>query len=179
MFERFTDDARHAVVGAQAEARALKATRIESVHLFLGVLVAADSQLAELLREEGHTRESVLAEMARSAALGDVDARALESIGIDLDAVRTNLEASFGEGALDHADGDERGWFRLKTGHIALTAGSKKVLKQSLREALANKDSEIRCEHILLALISTADRSFTAVVRDPDRLRNRLAARAA
>lgn len=58
MFERFTDEARHAVVAAQTEARKLEATRIETIHLFLGVLGTAGPELTEVLSAEGYTRES-------------------------------------------------------------------------------------------------------------------------
>lgn len=179
MFERFTDEARHAVVAAQAEARALKATRIETAHLFMGILDTAGSDLAAILRDEGYTRDTVLAELAKGQSLGAGDARALESIGIDLEAVRANLEASFGEGALDRTDDNKRSRFGRTTGHIAFASASKRALKLSLREALARKDSEIRCEHILLGLIRGADEKFTVVVDDPDRLRRRLESRAA
>ena len=179
MFERFTDDARHAVVAAQAEARRLKATRIETVHLFMGILDTAGSDVIEILRDEGYTRETVLAELAKGQALGDRDARALESIGIDLEAVRANLEASFGEGALDGVDESRRRWFGRATGHIAFASASKKALELSWREARARKESKVSCEHILLGLIRGADVKFTAVVDDPYRLRRRLDAQAA
>lgn len=174
MFEKFTSDAREAVVAAQREARDLKATRIEAVHVFLGVIAHAGPGLSSALEEQGYTSDSVRAALSDGVALGERDAEALESIGIDLDAVRASLEATFGEGALDHPTPERRGWMRRKTGHIAFASGAKKALELSLREAIARKDQEIRCEHLLLGLIRGADEGFTAVVTEPDRLRARI-----
>jgi ATP-dependent Clp protease ATP-binding subunit ClpA len=50
MFERFTDEARSVVVGAQKHARELKSQRIATVHLLLGMLDHGDSRPAEVLR---------------------------------------------------------------------------------------------------------------------------------
>ncbi|SNT37678.1 Clp protease N-terminal domain-containing protein [Rhodococcoides kyotonense] len=174
MFERFTGRARMAVVAAQEQARATKSPRIEAVHVFLGVLDTADSGLRSLLEREGYTVDSVRATLSTDSELGDGDAKALESIGIDLDAVRASLEASFGEGALDEPTQDKRGWLGRRTGHLAFAPASKKAIELSLREAIQRKDSEIRSEHLLLGLIRGADDGFTAVVRDPDGLRNRI-----
>lgn len=179
MFEKFTDEARHAVVAAQTEARTLGADRIGTDHLFLGVIVSARPGLTDLLGSEGYTRDAVLRNIAGSATLGDRDARALESIGIDLDAVRSSLEATFGEGALDRSETTQRGWLRRRTGHIAFAPASKRALQHSLREVIARNGAEIRCEHLVLGLISVGDAAFAAVVPNPDRLRERLVAEGA
>ncbi|WP_072804471.1 Clp protease N-terminal domain-containing protein [Rhodococcoides yunnanense] len=174
MFERFTTEARVAVIGAQEFARESTASRIEPQHVFLGVLDAADDSLKALLADEGYTVDTVKAEISKKNALGDADAQALETIGIDLSAVRASLDASFGEGALDRSTADKRSWFGKKTGHIAFAPASKKALELSLREAIARKDSEIRCQHLLLGLIRGADDGFTALVVNPDHLRARI-----
>ena len=169
MFEKFTSDAREAVIAAQREARHLKATRIEPVHVFLGVIASAKPGLRDALEGEGYTSESVRSRLSDGIALGDGDSKALESIGIDLDAVRASLEATFGEGALDRPADEKRGWLRRKSGQIA-----KKALELALREAIAHKDSQIRCEHLLLGLLRGADEGFLEIVRQPDRLRERI-----
>ncbi|AYJ51019.1 Clp protease N-terminal domain-containing protein [Rhodococcus sp. P1Y] len=174
MFEKFTADAREAVVAAQQEAHALGATRIRTVHVFLGVIVHAGPGLRSALEDEGYTAASVRSTVTDAVALGEKDAEALGSIGIDLGAVRASLEATFGEGALDRPAPEKRGWLNRKTGHIPFDAGAKKALELSLREAIARKDSEIRCEHLLLGLIRGADASFTAVVDEPSTLRARI-----
>ena len=174
MFEKFTSDAREAVIAAQREARHLKATRIEPVHVFLGVIASAKPGLRDALEGEGYTSESVRSRLSDGIALGDGDSKALESIGIDLDAVRASLESTFGEGALDRPADEKRGWLRRKSGHIAFASGAKKALELALREAIAHKDSQIRCEHLLLGLLRGADEGFLEIVRQPDRLRERI-----
>jgi ATP-dependent Clp protease ATP-binding subunit ClpC len=113
MFERFTDRARLAVGLAQEEARRLNHNYIGTEHILLG-----------LIREgEG------------------VAARALESLGISLEAVRQQVEKIIGRGQ------------QAPSGHIPFTPRAKKVLELSLREAKALGHNYIGTEHILLGLI--------------------------
>src|SRR6059036_3775539 len=113
MFERFTDRARRVVVLAQEEARMLNHNYIGTEHILLG-----------LIREgEG------------------VAAKALESLGISLDAVRQQVEKIIGRGQ------------QAPSGHIPFTPRAKKVLELSLREALQLGHNYIGTEHILLGLI--------------------------
>ncbi len=113
MFERFTDRARNVVVLAQEEARLLNHNYIGTEHLLLG-----------LIREsEG------------------IAAKALVSLGVELDAVREQVEEIVGRGA------------REPSGHIPFTPRAKKVLELSLREALQLGHNYIGTEHILLGMI--------------------------
>ena len=111
MFERFTAGARQIVVRAQSEARQLDHGFIGCEHLLLALL-AGDEPAADVLREHELTPERVRAELirmmgvppARPADLLNVlDREALASIGIDLDVVRSRIEATFGPGALTRA----------------------------------------------------------------------------
>jgi ClpA/ClpB-like protein len=113
MFERFTDRARRVVVLAQEEAAGLNHNYIGTEHILLG-----------LIRE----REGVAA-------------KALESLGISLEAVRAQVEEIIGQGQ------------SAPTGHIPFTPRAKKVLELSLREALQLGHNYIGTEHILLGLI--------------------------
>ena len=113
MFERFTDRARNVVVLAQEEARLLKHNYIGTEHILLG-----------LVREsEG------------------IAAKALQALGIGLEAVREQVQEIIGTG--QHAP----------SGTIPFTPRAKKVLELSLREAMQLGDSYIGTEHILLGLI--------------------------
>jgi ATP-dependent Clp protease ATP-binding subunit ClpA len=113
MFERFTDRARRVVVLAQEEARKLNHSYIGTEHLLLG-----------LVREgEG------------------VAARALESLGISLQAVRRDVEEMVGRGPQPAA------------GHIPFTPRAKKVLELSLRESNQLGHNYIGTEHILLGML--------------------------
>ena len=113
MFERFTDRARRVVVLAQEEARLLNHNYIGTEHMLLGLI---------------HEGEGVAA-------------KALESLGISLEAVRAQVEEIIGQGQ------------SAPTGHIPFTPRAKKVLELSLREALQLGHNYIGTEHILLGLI--------------------------
>jgi hypothetical protein len=114
MFERFTPDARAIVVQAQQHARRLGHNFIGGEHLLLSV-VSADHPASAVLAAHGITSEYVEAEILRwmgpgrgagseDAPLGGLDRDALASIGIDLDAVRARIEATFGPRAMAEAD---------------------------------------------------------------------------
>ena len=113
MFERFTPDARAIVVQAQQHARRLGHNFIGGEHLLLSV-VSADHPASTVLAAHGITPEYVEAELRRiglgrgagpgSGPLGSLDQEALASIGIDLEAVRARIEATFGPHAMAEAD---------------------------------------------------------------------------
>ncbi|MEY3277872.1 MAG: hypothetical protein RLZZ426_358 [Actinomycetota bacterium] len=113
MFERFTDRARRVVVLAQEEARMLNHNYIGTEHILLGLI---------------HEGEGVAA-------------KALESLNISLEAVRSQVEETIGQGQT------------APSGHIPFTPRAKKVLELSLREALQLGHNYIGTEHILLGLI--------------------------
>ncbi len=113
MFERFTDRARRVVVLAQEEARLLNHSYIGTEHILLGLI---------------HEGEGVAA-------------KALESLGISLEAVRNQVQDIIGQGGSS------------PSGHIPFTPRAKKVLELSLREALQLGHNYIGTEHILLGLI--------------------------
>ena len=109
MFERFSDGARLVVAQAQAEARRLGHHYIGCEHLLLAAAEASEPASA-VLREQGVTPERVEAEILRTIGrghaadpLGGLDREALAAIGIDLDAVRARIEATFGPDALTRA----------------------------------------------------------------------------
>ncbi|MFC8042458.1 Clp protease N-terminal domain-containing protein [Nocardia sp. NPDC057353] len=168
MFERFSRQARVAVVTAQEDARELRSPVIDVQHLLLGLLGSAEPALTALLAESGVTRAGVAAELAgrgRGEPLGEEDAAALRSIGIDLDAVRASLAAGFGADALDRAAPEPRGRFgRWTGGHIPFTRDAKKVLELALREALARKDRSIESGHLLLGVVRGANAVTTELL---------------
>jgi ATP-dependent Clp protease ATP-binding subunit ClpC len=113
MFERFTDRARRVVVLAQEEARLLNHNYIGTEHILLGLISEGEG----------------------------VAAKALESLGVSLDSVRSQVEEIIGTGSSS------------PQGHIPFTPRAKKVLELSLREALQLGHNYIGTEHILLGLI--------------------------
>ena len=89
MLERFSGDARTVVVHAQRHARRLGHRYIGCEHLLLA-LVGIDQPASGI--------------GAGAGLFADLDRDALASIGIDLDAVRARIDASFGPDALTRAD---------------------------------------------------------------------------
>jgi ATP-dependent Clp protease ATP-binding subunit ClpC len=101
------------VVLAQEEARLLNHNYIGTEHILLGLI---------------HEGEGVAA-------------RALESMDINLESVRSQVVEIIGQGS------------QAPSGHIPFTPRAKKVLELSLREALQLGHNYIGTEHILLGLI--------------------------
>ena len=136
MFDRFTDRARRVIVLAQDEARMLNHNYIGTEHLLLGLI---------------HEGEGVAA-------------KALESMGISLEAVREQVEEIIGQGQ------------QAPTGHIPFTPRAKKVLEYSMREALQINHPYIGTEHILLGLIREGEGVAAQVLiklgADLNRVRN-------
>ena len=118
MFERFTDRARRVVVQAQEEARTLDHNYVGPEHLLLGL-----------------AHESI----------GGVGPKALESLGISLEAVRQRVEEVTGRGE------------QAPSGHIPFTPQAKEVLKLALDEAVQLGHSYVGTEHVLLGLIREGD----------------------
>ena len=156
MFERFTDEARNAVVAAQREASALNHGWIGTEHLLLALLADADGRGGRVLRDFGVDVAWARSEVERIVGRGepDLDADALATLGIDLDAVRERVERTFGAGALSRRR-CRRGL--MTGGALPLTARAKKALELSLREAIAMGDDHIGSEHLLLGLAREGD----------------------
>lgn len=160
MFERFTVRARNVVRGAVVARDRLGHRNVGTEHLLLALLDEEKGSVAALLRQAGVDAERVTAEIDRKVGrdtveLGDRDAEALRSIGIDLAAVRSRVEESFGEGVLEPppAPSKRRGLFGGRDFSNRFSARAKKVLELSLREAIQLRHREIGPEHILLGLI--------------------------
>lgn len=149
MFERFTTEARDAVIAAQEIARDAHATSIDSRHILLALLVEPNSpRIASALTAIGADPTALTADVRDHLTSDDLDAEALGAIGIDLDAVRRRADALFGEGALGRGPRRE--------GHLPFTADAKKVLEVALREAIRLKSRSIDSRHILLGIIRSA-----------------------
>ena len=145
MFERFTAEARMAVVEAQIVARESGSVEIGPAHLLAGLVKTGVPLLAEL----GVSADDVAAELARIRRRGgvsDADVEALTEFGIDVEQIVAAVEQTHGEGALAGRLGP------AKRGHIPFTTQSKKTLELSLKEAVRLGDKHLGQEHILLAL---------------------------
>ncbi|HWD01900.1 MAG TPA: Clp protease N-terminal domain-containing protein [Amycolatopsis sp.] len=148
MFERFTQDARMAVVEAQIVAREAGAREIGPTDVLAGLTRTEDGRAVQLLGELGVSREDVQAELdrvRRRGGISDAEADALTEFGIDVEQIVERIEQTHGPGAL-------AGGGRRKRGHIPFTSDAKRTLELSLREAVKLGDNHLGQEHILLAL---------------------------
>jgi ATP-dependent Clp protease ATP-binding subunit ClpA len=161
VFERFTAGAREVVVGAQAEARELGHGTTGTEHLLLALLARPATQTAQVLARHGLGREQVREAVTALVGGDDLDAEALTTLGIDLDAVRDRVEATFGPGALSRG-----GRRREPGGHIPFTPRAKKVLELSLRETLALGSRSITEAHIALGLLREGQGLAAKVLHD-------------
>jgi len=138
VFERFTDRARRVVVLAQEEARMLDHNYIGTEHILLGLI---------------HEGEGVAAE-------------ALETLGIDAEAVRQQVEQIIGRGQ------------QAPPGHIPFTPRAKKVMELAGRESADLGHNYIGTEHILLGLIregeGVAAQVLVALGADLERVRQQV-----
>ena len=167
-FQRFARNARVAVMLAQEEARELCDRETGSQHLLLGILQAAGEELSAVLTGYGLTAEVVRARLAETSTGDqsfDEDADALSTIGIDLRAVRDSVARTFGADAFDSAL-SRSGRRRRARAHISFNHGAKKVLELGLREALAHKDNEIGCEHLLLGILRSGEKAAIDLITE-------------
>ncbi|WP_432512737.1 Clp protease N-terminal domain-containing protein [Kineococcus sp. SYSU DK001] len=164
MFERFTRNARTAVITAQEEARQLRHHRIGEEHVLLGCL--ATPSVAERILTGAGADLTTVREVVRRDGPPDDDAEALRSLGIDLEEVRRRAEASFGPGALDRAPRRRRLFGRGLPGHVPFDRSGKKVLEDSLRVALSLRHNYIGTEHVLLAMLGHTEGRAVRVLRE-------------
>jgi len=171
MFERFSPEAGEAVTSAQAEARRLHHNYIGTEHLLLGLMDQAHTLSGRLLAEHGLDRPGAEAAILRllgtaDCGPGELDADALETIGIDLSTIREKVEAAFGPGALDREPARTRTGRLISGRHAPFTARAKKVLELSLREALRLKSDRIADGHLLLGLLREGNGLAAKVMAD-------------
>ena len=147
-FDRFTAEAREALVLAQEEAARLRHPWLGTEHLLLGLLRRTDTRASLVLSSLGVTAASVERELvdelgpSRDLVLGDEDEEALRTLGIDLREVRRRVEQAFGPGALERARPG-------RCGHPMMPR-----LKQSLERAarVAPGGEPIDTDHLLVGM---------------------------
>jgi len=127
MWERFTERAKHVVSAAREEATRLGSEYVRTEHVLLG-----------LCREpEG------------------IAARALENLGVDIDALALEIEQQVQPGNAVVSGED-----------IAFTPRAKKVLELAVDEARRFNHSYIGTEHILLGLLKEGEGIAAKVLQD-------------
>lgn len=166
MFERFTREARAAVIGAQELARDTSSRRIDTRHLAVAILEGTGPA-----REAFTADADTVAATLRAALEADgLDRDALASLGIDLEVVERKVDAVFGPGALDRVRQEPRA-------HIPFTRDAKKALQLALRETIRLEQKRIHSGHLLLGILRADCPARTLLIEsgiDIDALRHSL-----
>jgi len=197
MFERFTRDARSVVSLAVGDGES--SGTVDSVSLLLALAWLDPARdggaAARVLHDAGLDRarlEAAAATVDRpdrpavpgpgdgtstgaggSAGEPELDAAALASLGIDLDAIRARADEVFGPGALDTPVVTEGR--RGRSRRPRFSPDAKKTLELALREAVRLHDRQITSAHLLLGVLrdpaSPAARTLVAAGADLAALR--------
>jgi ATP-dependent Clp protease ATP-binding subunit ClpA len=147
MFERFAQTARQAVIDARQEAAWAGQDTVRSEHVLLGLL-REPGPAADALAAAGLDAEGLRARLPRGdhEVRAGLDADALATLGIDLDAVRRAADAAFGRGALDRArvPGSSR---------LQYAPDARQTLAGGAREAAHRNQRQITSGHLLLGIL--------------------------
>jgi ATP-dependent Clp protease ATP-binding subunit ClpA len=143
---------RYVTAGAD-EARRLGHSYVGTEHVLLALTRIPESGAVRVLRQLGVTPEDITG----SAFLGRVwapriDADALATLGVDLEAVRERVEETFGSGALEET----------RAGMLEPTDARIQCVMPRLKMALAHAldragEQPVQDEHVLLGLLSVRD----------------------
>jgi ATP-dependent Clp protease ATP-binding subunit ClpA len=139
MFERFTRDARRAVVAAQQAAQRLGAEQIEPEHLLLGLAENAGTPAGRALAEAGIECDAIAA-----AIEADLVAM-LEVVGVPASVVDATP-------ALPRADNPRFG------------VHAKRALERALREAVRRHHRRLGAEHVLLGMLHAPSPALVRVL---------------
>ncbi len=146
MFERFEPTARQAFVDAKDEAKLAGQDAIHSEHVLVGLL-REPGPAADALTAAGIKLAELRARLPRGGAdCGGLDAEALSSLGIDLDAVRRATDAAFGPGALDRIG-------VRRNRQLPLAADAKQSLVGAVRLAHRLSQRTISSGHMLFGIL--------------------------
>jgi ATP-dependent Clp protease ATP-binding subunit ClpA len=160
VFERFEPAARQAFVDARQEAGQAGDDQIRSEHVLLGLL-REPGPAADALTAAGMSVESLRARVPRGShdAPASLDADALATVGVDLDAVRRATDAAFGPGALDQAA--VRGQTRLP-----VAGDTKQALGRAVYRAQKLGQRKITSGHLLIGILdSRSNGALTALTQ--------------
>jgi ATP-dependent Clp protease ATP-binding subunit ClpA len=168
VFGRFAEPAHRVLDLAREEAERGGHRYLGPEHVLLGLLAEGHSRAAQLLWAAGVELAAARAALARLGNRGVVppprpgDAELLDSIGIDLDAVRHQTEQTFGFPAVGEATWrvTRRPWWRGARVVWTPLCGPPFVAKRAVQLASEQAQSlghhEVRPEHLLLGVLEDA-----------------------
>jgi ATP-dependent Clp protease ATP-binding subunit ClpA len=143
---------RYLAAGAD-EARRLGHGYIGTEHVLLALTRNPESGATRVLRQLGVTHEDIKDSSFLAGVWAPrIDADALATLGIDLEAVRERLEETFGRGALE----------QTRAGMLEPTAAGIRCVAPRLKVALVHSldhagEQPVQDEHVLLGLLSVRD----------------------
>ena len=165
VFGRFTEPAHRVLDLAREEAERCGHRYLGPEHVLLGVLAEGQRGAAGMLRAHGVDLAAARAALRRLGERGMVpsprpsDAELLESVGIDLDAVRRNSERTFGVQAVGEATWRvtrRRGWWGRRVVWTPLCGPplvAKRALQLASEQAHALGHGQVSPEHLLLGVL--------------------------
>ena len=158
MLERFAGTARQAVVDARLEAELAGQDKVRSEHLLLS-LMREPGPGADALTAAGLDAESLRAGLPRGDrdVPAGLDADALATLGIDLDAVRRATDAAFGRGALDRVRLPGRG-------RLPFAPDARQTLAGAARQAQQLSHRQITSGHLLLGILDQKENGALTVL---------------
>lgn len=165
MFERFTEGSKAVLADARELAVELRSGHIMPGHILFGCTLAREETAGAPLRACGITAASVRSLLpvgrARSSDLPDIDA--LRAIGIEYVEIRSAVDKTFGEDALDSAP-DRRVPTR-SVGRTRFTPEAKRALELCLQLAVKELHQDrMMPGHLLLGLLRLDDDLVTDAV---------------
>ena len=168
MFERFTEQAHRILDLAQQEAERCGHRYLGPEHVLLGVLAEGHSRAAQLLWAHGVELDAARVALRRLAGRGMVpapqpsDAELLDTLGIDLDAVRQTTEQAFGVQAVGEATWRVTRRHRWRGRRVVWTPRcgppfvAKRALHLASQQARALGHDAVGPEHVLLGVLEDA-----------------------
>ena len=163
------------LVAARSEAILLRHGSIGTEHVLLALL-ADPGEAGRVLRrlaDPGAVRADVVQIVGIGPEPGAwLDADALGSIGVDVDAVRARVDAAFGEGALDRAHG-ARG--RCGGAGFGIAPHLKRVFEAARASADRRGDADIAWADVMLALPQVGETPAARILHDRGITLDRLA----
>ena len=163
MFEKFHPDAREAIVRSKEEALQQGQPEIGTEHLLVA-LMTGRGMACDALTAAGVDVTDLRARLQQGSASAapPLDADALASLGIDLDAVRRATDAAFGPGSLDRVPAGRR-----RSGRSPRMAQShKQAIELALRSAVRLDHRHISSGHLLLGLLDQPASPAVSILTD-------------
>lgn len=164
MFEKFSPNARTAVVHAQEQARMMRTSSIAPAHLLIG-LALTESTARQVLDEVGVTADDLRDRFAAHPSSSGLDDEALGDLGIDVAQLRDRVESAFGKGALDTPPKRPGGGhIPFRYGHIPFDGAAKDSLKRAIQVAQDHSHPTIGSAHVLVAVLDVDPDTLGAIL---------------